>query len=169
LPLDSNALSAFVNGLSGLFVSMAVPVPPVSFAQQFATLYKTYALNAQSCAALAPTVVNDSALKDRIDEALALADPTYLEVAEKWRLGFKEFWTGAAFGATGAVPPGKEGQHAALKSSLAGLWQTQAATLTLFPASAQQHGTIIETYTKTVEVLDTAVPPPSGCGPAPIT
>jgi len=164
MPLDSNALNTLSSNLATLFASF--PATEEIFATQFAAHYKTYAMNAQSCAALAPTIVFDTKLKNGIKAALE-AGGSYADVADAWKDAFDDFWTGAAFGATGSVT--LIGGSSALKSGLESLWQAQAATLALFPVSAQAHAVLMDTYTKTVSVKDTAVPAPSGCGPAPIT
>jgi hypothetical protein len=164
MPLDSNALNTLTSNLTTLFSSF--PASTDVFATQLAAHYKTYALNAQSCALAPPSLVFDVKLKDGIKAALD-AGGTYAAVADKWKDAFDDFWTGAAFGATGAVTT--IGGSSALKSGLEGLWQAQAATIATFPVSAQAHAVLLDTYTKTVQAKDTALPMPPGCGPAPIT
>lgn len=164
MPLDANALNTLSSNLATLFASF--PATTDVFATQLAAHYKTYALNAQSCAPAPPSLVFDTKLKDGIKSALDTGG-TYSDAAQAWADAFDDFWTGAAFGPTGAVTT--IGGSAALKSGLESLWQTQSATITLFPVSAQAHAVLLDTYTKTVQVKDTAVPAPSGCGPSPIT
>jgi hypothetical protein len=163
MALGSIELLAYTTNLAALFTSYPATVD--LFASTFAAHYKSYSANAVACSGLGPTVVFDTKLETRIKEGLAIA--TAAGAAEKWALGFKEFWENGLFGATGTVTD--TGADGALKSSLEALWTANANNIALtFLQSAQQHAQIIETYTKTVQVKDTAVPPPSGCGPSPI-
>lgn len=127
--------------------------------------YDTYAKLGQACSGLTPTVVNLSGMQGDLKDAME-AGGSYADLAQKVADAHEKYWTGALFGATGSVTV--IGGTAALKSGLEALWEAQSITLALFPASAAAHAALFDTFTKTVQVLDTAVPPPSGCGPAPI-
>lgn len=163
MPLTATELLSFTTNLATLYASY--PPTPEAFATSFAALYKTYAMNAVSCAPSPPTVVFDTKLKDRIVEGLSIG--SYAGCAEKWALGFKEFWENGKFGPSGDVTD--TGDTTTLKDALAALWEAQSKTMTQFPIAAQAHGPIIETYTKSVKVKDTALPQPPGCGPSNIS
>lgn len=135
-------------------------------ANEIGDAYDAYAATAQSCAGLTPTLVNLAPLKSQLKTAFETGG-TPATVADAVAAAFEAYWTGALFGATGAVVT--VGGTSALSSGLAALWAAQAATLATFSSSAQAHADLLDTFTKTVNVTDTAVPSPSGCGPAPIS
>jgi hypothetical protein len=151
--------SSLESGLLSVFASF--PVTRDQAGLSLASQYDSYASQAESCAAANPTVVNLVALEDGLKAALA-AGAGYGSVAQDFADAYEAFWIGAAFGATGTVT-GITGK-AALKNGLEALWQAQAATLATFADSAAAHANLLDTFTKTVSVADTAVP----CGPAPI-
>ena len=154
------------NLASGLATAWAgFPPTAQAAADAWAAQYDAYAKLGQACSGLTPTVVNLSGLATGLKDAFA-AGGDYPDQAQAIADAHEAYWTGALFGATGSVTA--IGGTAALKSDLEALWQAQSATLALFPDSALAHAGILDTFTKTVLVLDTAVPPPSGCGPAPI-
>jgi hypothetical protein len=161
MPLDVSKLT------SGLLSAWSAYPPTTQIAAtQWANAYNTYAMDAMACSASPPTLVMladlISGIKDAID-----AGGDYGDVADAISAAHEAFWTGALFGATGSVVAITG--TSALKSGLETLWETQSITMTPFPASAAQHAPLFDTFTKTVMVLDTAVPPPTGCGPAPIS
>lgn len=164
MPLDSNALTVLSTGITVAFVSGVAHAPSDVVALAIAASYKAYSLNALSCAPAAPSKTNDSDLQDKLVEALQGVNPTANEAAKKWVPAFDAFWDGALFGATGTVL--SVGGSSALELGLTGIFSNTSNAL---PASAQQIAQELEKYTKTVLVRDTALPPPSGCGPAPIS
>ena len=141
------------------------PATTLLAAQAWANAYDTYAKLAQACSGLTPTVVDLAGLTDGLKTALDSAG-SYADQAQAVADAHEKYWTGGAFGATGLVTA--IGGTSALKSGLESLWQAQSLAVALFPDSAAAHAALFDTFTKTVLVQDTAVPPPSGCGPAPI-
>jgi hypothetical protein len=113
-------------------------------------------------------LVDLSGLTDELEAAFT-AGGSYADIADAVSAAHETYWTGAAFGGTGAVTT--IGGTSALKTGLETLWEAQSAVSVpvLFPVSAAAHAALLDTFTKTVEVTDTAVPSPSGCGPAPIS
>lgn len=160
MPLNLAQLQA------GLTLAMApgfVPppgnAPGATIAAAVATAYDTYAKLATACNALNPTVVNLPGLSDGLVAAFDISAggkdaPT---AAEEWADAFEAYWTGALFGATGVVTPAPA---ADLKGPLEGLFNIKPSA---FPAFITAFATAVDTWTKTVEVVDSAVPPPSGC------
>jgi len=160
-----------------LTASILPIVTPVSFptstaiaATQFGSAYNTYALLGQSCSLLTPTLVMLAALTAQLQSAFdnALTGTSVADTAQAMADAFAAYWTGALFGATGTVV--LIAGTAALKTALEAYFTTQAVPgMSSTPASvADALATHFDTFTKTVSVLDTAVPPPIGCGPAPI-
>lgn len=144
---------------------LSFPPTPASAAQQWASAYDSYASVAQACSGLTPTSVNLSGLESDL-ETIFTDGGSYSDIAQAMADAHEAYWTGALFGATGTVTV--IGGTAALKSGLEALWELQSIVPALFPDSAVLHAALFDTFTKTVLVVDTAVPPPSGCGPAPI-
>jgi hypothetical protein len=157
MSLDKSNLQS---GLLGVFASF--PVTRDLAAQQLASAYDTYAKQGQSCAAATPTLVKLTDLENGLKDALN-AGGSYGDVAQAFADAYEDYWTGALFGPTGTVTT--IGGTASLKSGLEALWQAQAATLATFADSAQYHADLLDTFTKTVQVTDSAVP----CGPSPIS
>jgi hypothetical protein len=162
MSLDKDKI--LIPNLTTVFASF--PLTKEIAATMLANAYNTYALKGSACSGSPPTLVNIDGLIDGLKEALE-SSGNYLEKADVFSAAFETYWTGALFGPTGAVITisGTE----ALKTGLAGLWAAQSVLNTDFSISAQQHGLLLDAFTKTVLVKDTAVPPPSGCGPSPIT
>jgi len=133
-------------------------------AVDIATSYDAYARLAQSCSALPPTIVKLPDLKDKLKTALSNNSQSAATAADLWAQAFEAYWTGAFFGATGTVIT--INGTAALKSALESIFSTTSNTL---PGVAQQVSTELDKFSKLVMVKDTAVPPPSGCGPSPIS
>jgi len=163
----SLVISNFETGLlSALLLGVAPPpanAPSDVIAVAIAAAYDSYASQAQSCSGLNPTVVNFAGLEDGLKDALAGSNPDGQAAAEKWHDALAAYSTGALFGATGAVISITGG--ATFKTNLAGVFDN---LLDLMPLKANQMSGHIDAYTKSVMVQDTAVPPPSGCGPAAI-
>lgn len=126
--------------------------------------YHDYASLAQSCAGLTPTVVDYSGLQTALVATFGDPGQSASEAALEWSDAFYGYWEGAHFGATGAVATiaGKT----ALKTALQNIFENTSQTA---QQAATNIGNALNTFTKTVNVQDTAVPPPSGCGPLPIS
>lgn len=148
------------SGMVNVFTSF--PSTAKAGADGLANAYHSYASKGQSCAGLTPTVVNLPVLQSKIKEALELNSTEYEEIAGKFAEGYSLYWLGGSFGVTGLVT-GITGT-VSLKQQLADLWKVQSATLATFIDSSQLHATILDTFTRTVSVTDSAGP----CGPAPI-
>lgn len=171
MPLDKSLLE------TGIVAAFAVgEVPPPGHGQMdvimglIATAYNAYAILAQSCAALTPTQVKFADLKDLLKASGAKYEKADWSVpAGEWADAFETYWTGGKFGGTGSVTT--IGGTSALKAALTGIFSGAASSLGAIPSAvvAQQMAAALDVFTKTVMVKDTAVPSPSGCGPAPIS
>jgi len=161
MPLNQNDLASALSTAWAAF-------PPTTDAGALATAaaYNTYALAAMAPSGLPPSLVMLADLQDGLKAALA-AGGSYSDGAQAWADAFEAFWTNALFGAT-STPPVIPGTST-LKSGLEGLWTSQSITMTLFPASAAQHASLLHTFTTAIIVGDTVVPPPSGTPPGPIS
>lgn len=168
MPLDSSALSTLTSGIMAA-LSLGVVPPPNNassdeIALAIAAAYHAYAANALSCGGVAPSLVYFDKLQDGLKSALSGSNPDPETAAEKWHDAFEEYWTNAQFGGTGLVMTISGG--AAFETGMAALFTVKTNTMAVV---AQQMATLMDTYTKTVMVKDTAVPPPTGCGPLPIS
>ena len=172
MPLDKSIFE------SGLVAAFAIgEVPPQGHGEtpeimgEIATAYETYAMLAQHCGALTPTLVNKSALESALKASGAKYEDTDWSIpAGEWADGFEAFWDGALFGGTGSVSaPG--GGTSGLKSALAGIFEGAASSNGAVTSAmvAQQIAAAADAFTKLVMAEDSAVPSPSGCPPAPIS
>lgn len=155
--LDPSTLSSAL-----LSAWSAYPATTLLAATNWANAYDAYALQAQACNGLTPTVLNKPGLLQGIKDAID-SGGSYSAVANAIASAHETYWTAGKFGATGTVT--LIAGTGSLKSGLESLWQAQAITLTLFPASAAAHAALFDVFTKSVQVTDTAIPAPSGCGP----
>jgi len=159
--------SGLISDLTNIFAGY--PASAVIAATQIANAYDSYASAAQHCGLLNPTLVNLSDLRDGLQASME-NQGSYATIAQEWADAFEAYWTGALFGVTGAVTTitGK----AAFQAGLESMWSTLTGNpATTFAIAAQQHGDLMDTFTKTVNANDTVLPNPpgTGCGPAPIT
>lgn len=155
-----------ISALTTAFASF--PVTADLAATQVADAYHAYAILAQHCGLLNPTLVMYSDLKDGLKDSME-GRGDYATVAQEWADAFTAYWTGALFGATGAVT--SITGSAAFKAALETMWENLAGNPAVtFAISAQQHGDLLDAFTKTVNANDTVLPSPpgTGCGPAPI-
>lgn len=168
MPLDSTALLTLTNGIMAAFSTGVAPPPNNASSDEIATAivaaYNIYALNAMSCSGSPPTLVNSSLCETKLKAAMTGSNPDGETAAEGWHEAFEAFWTGGIFGVTGSVISILGG--AAFELNLASLFNTNTNTMAF---AAQQIAIELDTYTKTVMVRDTAIPPPTGCGPSPIS
>lgn len=165
MPLDQNALTALTTQLTTAFTSgQAGGGSSDSIALLIAAAYDTYAKNAISCAGVGPTLVKFSDLQTKKKEALSGTNPTPAAAAQKWADALDAYWEGSLFGATGSVVT--VGGATGYIATLTGVFGIFTNTI---PVIAQQIAQAMESYTKLVLVRDSAVPPPSGCGPSPIS
>jgi hypothetical protein len=154
-------------------LTASLTTTPRMGAEKWAANYHTYASAAMSCAGVSPSVVNLPGLIDGIEAATKLPfdnpNATRQDIASAIASAHETYWTGALFGATGAVT--SIGGTAALAEGLAALWATQTAggLAITFPVSAASHAALLHAFTLTVMVKDTALPAPPGCGPNPIS
>lgn len=152
------------SGLEGAWSSY--PETTQLAAERWGNAYDAYAQAAVACSMLGPTVVNKPGLVSGIKAALD-SGGSVTQIAADIAAAHETYWSGAVFGATGAVAA--IGGTSALAGALASLWPAQTASSASIAACAAAHAPLFDSFTKTVTVTDTAVPSPSGCGPAPIS
>ena len=168
MALDANSLTSGIQGA----LALGVVPPPANadsdtIALAIAAAYNAYALLGQSCKGLTPTVVSYIQLQDLLKDALQGTSPDAASAAAKWEPAFTAYWMGgtppspAMFGPTGMVVAVTG--SAALISGLTNLFTTKTNTLANV---AQSIASELDTYTRAVQVTDTAIPP---CGPLGIT
>jgi hypothetical protein len=153
--LTTQIQTAFASGVTG--------ADSDAIATAIAAAYDIYAKAAQSCAGLPPTVVNLPGLESGLKAAMADTSTTSDGAAGGWANAAEAYWTGALFGASGAVVliPGTAG----LKLELTGVFSSTANTAA---GAASQISTALDKFTKLIQVKDALLPIPPGCGPSPI-
>lgn len=165
MTLDVNIL---FNGIKEAF-SLGIVSPPFNanlddIAIAISEAYNDYAMMAQSCGLLTPTIVYLDRLKNGMKQTLGSSN-TIQQAAEQWSQSFYDYWDNALFGSTGIVTSitGKN----ALYLSLIDIFNNTSNSL---ESAAYQISNKLDEFTKTVLVTDTFLPNPpgTGCGPSPI-
>lgn len=136
------------------------PTSTLDSSTKWGDAYNTYAIIAQSCIAVTPTLVMLATLKTALKAAFdaALAGASVATTANSMANAYAAYWTGALFGATGIVTliPGT----VALKASLESYFNTQAAA-DPGPTPAQVASSLsgfLDVFTKLVQVTDASIP-----------
>lgn len=150
-------------------MALGVAPPPTqapsdTIAAQMASAIDAYSRQAQTCAGSFLTAANTPGLEDGMRDALFGSNPDGQAAAQKWLAALTAYWATAAFGVTGAVATNTGGP--ALVAQLAAIFDAVPAPPTVkAPGSvAAEIASAIDTYTRTITALDTAIP----CGPAPL-
>jgi hypothetical protein len=149
--LTAQLTTAFTNNLT---------VPDrTTAAENIANAYEAYARQAQSCALVPPSVTGIVSLKSALISSFNKENTTLDAAADDWANGFVAYWTSTVFGATGTVV--FPGSASALQASLKGTWTAGFALVSIDDA-ASQLSSVLDAFTRTVTVRDSALPPPSG-------
>ena len=152
--------ATLVTQLTPVFTAGLLPTSTrAEQARRIANAYNTYGMLAQSCAVLPPSLVNLPTLKTQLETAMKTWYIDAWPPANMWGDAFQAYWTGALFGATGAVlaTPGTP----ALKTALYEIFSRRVYIT--HPAAIDKIATALDTFTRTVVVKDTALPVPPGC------
>lgn len=155
MPLN---VALLISGFQAAGLKGLVPPPATvtrSFmADQFLSAYGDYASAAQSCTALAPTLVDvDGNATAKLREVFAANPPDFETPAQGWADALSLYWDGAIFGTGVVTIPGVK---ALLSEPLATLWKvSKEAPTPPDPASIlAAMATLIDAFTKTVAVAD---------------
>ena len=138
-----------------------------SVADDLTAAYDSYASKAQSCSAVPLTLANASGLRTALRVALRDDMPVPATTAAAMAAAFSAYWVGATFGPTGTVVV--PGTPPTLAAALVGIAVASMATPSTVETIAGQVAAALDAFTRTVQARDSAVPPPAGCGPAPIS
>lgn len=166
-------LSVLKEELLAVFTAGSTPPPNNSdnetVMKALVAAYDTYAQDAQAPSGVPVSKANKQDLEDALIVSGA-TDPPYTDYttpAQDWASAFGKYWDNAQFGATSTPPIVVT---ATLQSGMLGMFSSNAGSSSVTTSEvADQLATLLDTFTRSVVVGDTAVPPPSGTPPGPIS